>query len=105
MSKNILGNAFSLQMLALEEATTLNVVPVGVDEVKSADFVSVVGHADTANVIGSILGREVEMNRVSVSLEPGDVLYVAQLTGGRLPEGSTTLPDGFQLKFVRVTFE
>lgn len=33
----------------------------------------------------------------------GDVAYVAQLQGGRLPEGSTTLPKGFSFKFIKAT--
>ena len=60
-------------------------------------LVSAIGHQDTANVLG------VQMNRVNVSLASGDVAYVAQLVGGRLPEGSTTLPDGFMFKFVKET--
>lgn len=58
---------------------------------------SAVGHADTANVLG------VPMNRVNVTLKKGDVAYVAQLQGGRLPEGATTLPEGFSFKFLKVT--
>ena len=60
-------------------------------------LVSAIGYQDTANVLG------VQMNRVNVFLASGDVAYVAQLVGGRLPEGSTTLPDGFTFKFVKVT--
>lgn len=29
-------------------------------------------------------------------------LYVAQLQGGRLPEGATKLPDGFKFRFLLV---
>lgn len=57
---------------------------------------SAIGHADTAAVLG------VEMNRVNVSLAIGDTAYVAQLQGGRLPEGSTTLPEGFAFKYLKV---
>ena len=57
---------------------------------------SCVGHADTAAVLG------VPMRRISVVLNEGDVLYVAQLRGGRLPEGTTTLPEGFGFDWVRV---
>ena len=59
-------------------------------------LVSVIGHEDTAKVL------EVAYNRVSISLKPGDILYVAQLQGGRLPEGSTTLPEGFSFEFFKV---
>lgn len=88
-------NAFSLQMISVfpsnvkfEEVETL---PKG--------LVSAIGHQDTANVLG------VPMNRVNVTLSKGDVAYIAQLQGGRLPEGATTLPNGFSFKFIRVTIE
>lgn len=57
---------------------------------------SAIGHADTAAVLGY------PMNRINVSLSKGDTAYVAQLVGGRLPEGATTLPDGFSFKFWRL---
>ena len=95
-----LANAFSLQMLSKLPAT-VNVNEVNPTEVP-ADAVSVIGHADTAAVVSNILGREVPANRVAITLQPGDILYVAQLVGGRLPEGATTLPEGFTLKFLRV---
>ena len=88
-----LMNAFSLQMLqefpaniCIEE---VNQIPEG--------LTSAIGHQDTANVLN------VPMNRINVSLSKGDVAYVAQLQGGRLPEGSTSLPEGFSFKFFRVT--
>ena len=77
--------------------TTVKVEECSKDEALSPDNVSVVGHQDTANVLG------VAFNRVSVKLTKGDVLYVAQIVGGRLPEGCTTLPEGFTFKFLKVT--
>lgn len=95
-----LGNAFSLQMVAPNAIITVEeCFPGDVPE----EVVSVIGHADTAAVVSNLLGREVAFNRANVHLEDGDVLYVAQLQGGRLPEGATTLPDGFTLSFRRVT--
>jgi hypothetical protein len=94
-TNSYLLNAFSFQMIAdfpasfsVEEVETL---PEG--------LVSAIGHADTAAVLG------VEMRRVNVTLRRGDVAYVAQLQGGRLPEGSTTLPEGFSFRFLRVSVE
>ena len=91
--KEFLCNAFSLQML---QDFPCN---VKIEEVKSlpSGLISAVGHLDTANVLG------VPCNRINVSVTKGDVLYVAQLQGGRLPEGSTTLPEGFCFKFIKVT--
>lgn len=95
MTKYI-ANAFSLQMIG-SFPCVLDVQEVSREEALTVDNVSCVGHADTARVLG------VPCNRVSVRLSAGDVLYVAQLQGGRLPEGSTTLPEGFTFKFLRVT--
>lgn len=78
---------------------TVKVAECSKQEALSSDNVSVVGHPDTAAVLG------VRFNRVSVKLNKGDVLYVAQIVGGRLPEGCTTLPDGFTFKFLKVTIE
>lgn len=86
-------NAFSLQMIstlpAQVEIEEVSMLPKGL---KSA-----IGHADTANVLGF------EPNRINITLGHGDVIYIAQLQGGRLPEGSITLPEGFSFKFLKVT--
>jgi hypothetical protein len=84
-------NAFSLQMIDFPSEvcfTEVKELPSGLE--------SAVGHADTANVLG------VPCNRINVHLNKGDVAFVAQLVGGRLPEGSTTLPEGFHFKFIKV---
>lgn len=102
-NKNIyLGNAFSLQMLDTTSIAHLTVTPVAASEVAESGFTSVVGHPDTANVLSSMLGTLVPFNRVNMHLQKGDVLYVGQVTGGRLPEGATTLPEGFAITFLKV---
>lgn len=94
-----ISNAFSLQMLDTSAATNLSVTPVTESEFEAvkASAESVVGHSSTAAVLG------VSYNRVNLQLKAGDELYVAQLIGGRLPEGSTTLPEGFAFKYLKVT--
>lgn len=88
-------NAFSLQMLQDFPVTVrfeeVEKLPEGLE--------SAIGHQDTANVLG------VPCNRVNVTLKKGDIAFVAQLQGGRLPEGSTTLPEGFSFKFLKVIVE
>lgn len=103
-----LCNAFSLSMLPVAEdgsplpISLVRIMPV--DPANIPDSVeSFVGHPDTANVLSHILGFQVPMNRGSIRLKPGDKLYVAQLTGGRLPEGATTLPEGSSFQFLEVT--
>lgn len=97
MANAYLGNAFSLQMIPMDLWREGYQPKVSlVDQPDLSVLTSIVGHPDTAKVLG------VDTNRVSVSLQPGDVLYVAQLMGGRLPEGSTTLPEGFHFEFFKV---
>lgn len=102
MAKKYFGNAFSLQMMDLTKAHTFWQVPITPQDVPR-DVESVVGHADTARFLSGILGWQVAFNRANVSLEAGDVLYVAQITGGRLPEGATELPEGVHLAWAKVT--
>lgn len=100
-----LGNAFSLQMMDLTSPHRISVEPITLETVQSilADgFTSAVGHQDTANVLTNMLGFDVQMNRISISLTADDILIVAQVTGGRLPEGATTLPEGVSIQFVKV---
>ena len=63
---------------------------------------SIVGHADVARLMGAALAVAVPTNRVSVQLAPGDVLWVGQYSGPRLPEGCTELPEGATIKWYRV---
>lgn len=96
-----ISNAFSLQMLDTSKAVRVCIAPVSEGEFNKAkvDATSAVGHPDTAAVLG------VPFNRMSLKLAKGDELFVAQLTGGRLPEGCTTLPEGFSFTFLKVTLD
>ena len=98
--KRFLTNAFSIQML--QKGGVVRFEEITPEDIPS-DVISAIGHADTAAVLTNMLGFPVPMNRAFVTLEPDTEIYVAQLVGGRLPEGSTTLPEGFAFKFYRVT--
>ncbi len=109
--KIYLANAFSLQMIQTD-ATKIVVSRVTTDYVKEylygrwANVVSAIGHVDTARVVAGLLETDrVTANRINVALQPGDLLIVAQVTGGRLPEGATELPDGVTLQFYFVRLE
>lgn len=68
------------------------------------DVIWAIGHKETAAIVGEQLtGKARDANRINVDIEPDDELYVAQVTGGRLPEGTTKLPAGAQLKWWKVT--
>jgi hypothetical protein len=60
---------------------------------------SIIGHPDLATIL------DVECNRESITLNPGDSLLVAQVVNGRLPVGTQKVPDGVQLKFFFVEIE
>jgi len=97
-----ISNAFSLQMVAPEDLDRVRFEAVDLAAFAAwlKSYHSIVGHADIAAVLG------VEMNRESVILDSmsGDKMLVAQLVGGRLPEGCKTLPEGFRLQGVLVWF-
>ena len=101
MGRKFFGNAFSLGMLDQPQGADVIVRRINPEAVP-ADAVSVVGHADTAQLFAEILGREVAMNRASLSLEIGDELFVGQLNGPRLPEHATSLPDGASIRWLHV---
>ena len=96
-------NAFSPSML--DGARSLRFEPVSAGHAAalvaewSGPVVSAVGHADTAAVVGGLLDYAVPANRVNVQLSEHDWLLVAQYAGPRMPEGSTTLPDGASIQF------
>lgn len=106
-----IANAFSLQMIQ-SAAAKIAVSKVTAEYVKEylygrwAEVVSAIGHADTARVVAGLLETDrVTANRINVALQPDDLLIVAQVTGGRLPEGATELPDGVSLQFYFVRLE
>lgn len=91
--KRFLGNAFSLGMLPKGAAPAIRELE-GQPDLSGLE--SVVGHADTAAILG------VAFNRVTLKLSKGDVLIVAQLDGPRLPEGATALPEGASFRWFEV---
>jgi hypothetical protein len=98
MAKTILGNAFSIQMLAglKEVGDEVTVKFRLVEKPENFDaFESSVGHQDTANLLG------VPMVRSNTRLNAGEEMLIAQFMGGRLPEGATSLPEGITLAFVK----
>lgn len=97
---NYLANAFSLQMIETFPAVPI-IETVTSDEIPT-DVISCIGHADTANILSNILKRIVPYNRQNVTIKKGDILYVAQIMGGRLPEGTTTLPEGMEIRFNKI---
>ena len=109
MTKIVIANAFSLNMISLEVGVTdLQVCPASPDVIRqeieeAGGFTSIVGHADTAAIFSSLLGLDVPCNRVTFTLEEDVVLFVGQYKGPRLPEGATSLPEGAKVEWAMVT--
>lgn len=99
---NYISNAFSLNMLEIKDFTLVRAKNVKPTDVPN-DVKSVIGHKETAYIVGEILGHEVDCERSNLQLKEGDILYVAQYKGPRLPEGATSLPEGATITFMEVT--
>lgn len=99
----IVNNAFSTKMLKNNATTHISIISEEdfKNAIKTADKV-VIGHQDTADYFG------VPMNRQTVHLQTGDVLFVCEAnskTGGRLPSGTEFLSqmgDGFYFRFLKI---
>ena len=95
-------NAFSLSMLTLPASASFVEISAAEAAEMARTLTSAVGHADTAAVFSSLLGQDVPVNRVSVSLSSGQTALVGQYIGPRLQEGATTLPEGARVVWVKV---
>jgi len=106
MPKIYLSNEYSLQMqgendcsarrVTLDEAKNAILSLVrgtyidrksekdGSDAIVALTAQSCVGNADIAAVMSGLIGFDVPVNRVEVTLKPGDVLVVGQYVGARI---------------------
>jgi len=109
---NYIGNALSLGMLdfldPLGDCTAVLDIVALTDEEAAIwaaenEWLSCVGHEDTARLFTAMLGQPVDMHRRSTSLLRGDHLLVGQYTGPRLPEGMTSLPPEARIRWMLVS--
>jgi hypothetical protein len=120
----VLTNAFSPNMLDWDSAEkhVVRMEKASVDEARFllapeghlSDVVLAIGHADTARLVGGLLGlpeediaRMVEAAKTRPTIKVGqdDILVVAQYIGPRLPEGATSLPEGARVEFFIVVVD
>lgn len=100
-----LFNAFSIQMIDIEDVANVEFKAINKEEAArllSNSVESYIGHVDTAAVVSDILDIEVECQRRFGHIDKGEAAVVAQVVGGRLPEGCTKLPENMAIKFFRV---
>lgn len=103
-------NAFSLSMLPMEDRDEGQLLVERVklfwvqDKLASLGIESFVGHADTAKMFSEYLILDVAVRRESVTLLPGEVAIVGQYNGPRLPEGTTKLPVGAEIRWYTICY-
>jgi len=103
----IITNAFSLSMLDGNfsckrfEKITQQEAAQCFNEYRN-NYDSYIGHKDTGSIVADMLGyfgTLWDSTRRSYVDKDGDFILVAQYSGTRLPEGSTTLPQGAKIEF------
>ena len=75
--------SYDLETISLEEARAL---------VADGGFISAIGHESTAQVMTTLLGVEVPVNRIQFAQEAGQMALVFKLNG-RAPEGKILTAD------------
>lgn len=95
-----LANAFSGQMVPDFCVISKKLVTrERVRELIMWEWESCIKDKDMMTVLSKVLDAYDQRNRESISMTEDDILIVAELQGGRLPEGATALPEGCQFVF------
>ena len=106
-----LANSFSLQMLTEDQSLTVRKIDIQQVAAKLANqnYTPAIGHEDLAEIAGQMLKENNVLipqtglfNRCSITLKPGDELFVLQVVGQRLPIGCRQLPEGTQLQWFHI---
>ena len=92
------SNAFSLNMLEYHSSKLVitQISKKVFEKPLQGEYTSAVGHEQIAELLN------VPYNRITLKVKKGDVLYVAQYSGPRLPEGATELPDGATIIYYHI---
>jgi len=113
-----LTNSFSPSMLKLEKNVQIKTVFTEIDSNEfceaikdSKDLVNAIGHKSTVELINTMCGTSLEMNRVSITANRGDEILALILTV-RLEEGCVLESDEIEefleqgkIRFVKVEIE
>lgn len=103
---NYLTSSFSMQMIK-KYPLTMTATEISkkqfIDHLRFG-FYGAIGHRGTASMMTNDLGLHVAFNRVRVTVEEGDLLFIWQYAGGRLEENATELPPEGSIKYIMVEF-
>jgi len=102
-ARTVVLNAFSMQMLISDTTLKFQRIPAVMAEVvldeALGEIQSFVGHEDFAYLVSQELHHSIPFNRGFYKFDPKDIILVAQLVGGRLPEGCKNIPEGMSIKY------
>lgn len=104
MSRHALDTGYRLALMPVSVEQARELAPRILGQFGAPAAASCISYRNSADVISSVLGVRVPHNRALVSLEVGDSVLLAHLSGLRLPEHADTLPEGTHLAFYLATF-
>lgn len=104
MSRHALDTGYLLELRPISVYHARELAPRILDQFSTPAAASCISYRNSADVISSVLGVRVPHNRALVSLEVGDSVLLAHLSGLRLPEHATELPEGTHLTFYLAHF-
>jgi len=105
MGKRYILNGFSPNMLGQMDICTVVFYRATWDDVSDAvarGAISAIGHDSTAKIISTVIGQDVPVNRVNVSLDKGDTGFIITLPF-RPVEGKVYTADEIRAAGVRIT--
>lgn len=107
MTTTYLNNSFALSMTNMTKPAGIISIPLSPEAANAyldSGFKSVIKYRSTADLVGAILGRDIEVPEEpeNISLTAADKLIVAQYTGSRLKVGATELPENATLEFMLI---
>lgn len=101
-----LTNAFSLDMLEINEIKSIDIIPYSIDYLKTyltkRNFISAIEHQSTAEILSNLLNLHIPMNRISVKMTENDAIIVFQYSDPGLEEGMITLPKNAGFKVYKI---
>ena len=99
MSRHALSTGYQLALVPIMLEAAREMAPLILSQFSAPAAASCVGYRNSADVVGHALNISLPQNRALVSLEIGDTVLLAHLSGRRLPEMATSLPEGTHLSF------
>lgn len=104
MSRHALDTGYHLDLTPITVEHARELAPQILGQFSTPAAASCISYRNSADVISSVLGVRVPHNRALVSLEVGDSVLLAHLSGLRLPEHAVELPEGTHLAFYLAMF-